>query len=123
MITRIEEFRIDDKIFVYINMSGITDDNEFYSSIENTKQIIAQYPKQSLYTIVNLENIKLDSTTKDSFMDYTNHNAPYVKHCAVIGVDGVQKLMVGTAMKQSGRAAPHFAYTKDDAIEWLLKQD
>jgi hypothetical protein len=50
------------------------------------------------------------------------HNKPYMKVGAVTGVDGIKKIMVNMIFAMSKRTNMTFVSSKEQAIEWLLKQ-
>jgi len=120
---RIEEFKVGDRDFLYIDLSHFLKNEEFAEFAEMVKPIIAEHEEHSLYTITNIEDVRFDSKSKGLIVSFLVHNKPYVKYAAVIGLDGIKKMMVSTAAKLSGRGNIHFAFTKEQAIEWLLKQD
>jgi len=119
---RIEEFTQDGRDFVYLDMSGFKTNDEFARFIEESKPVIAKYAEGSLYTIANIESIKFDSETKKMVAEWTEHNKPYVKCGAVIGMTGVKKIMVNAVFALSGRKNMGSASSREKAIEWLLKQ-
>jgi hypothetical protein len=123
MNERIEEFTQDGKNFMYIDFSGYRTNEEFIDLILIAEPLIANYPKMSLYTISNIDNIRLDSKLKEIIAKYMEHNKPYVKYSALFGLDGIKKVMASSIAKMSGRENIHFAFTKEKAIEWLLEQD
>ena len=123
MTERIEEFTRDGKIFVYIDFSGITSDEDFSELCEIAGQVIAKYPEQSLYTISNIEKVRFDSNTKEIVVNFMQSNKPYVKYGIVIGIDGIKKMMVRSVLKLSGRANLNFCFTKEEAIDRLLKRE
>jgi hypothetical protein len=120
--TRLEEFTRDGKNFIYIDLSDIKKNEEFQEMFEIIKPIIEKYPEHSLYTITNIENIRYDSESKKLMVDYLEHNKPFVKFGAVIGLDGINKLMVTMSLKLSGRNDLVFAFTREQAVELLLKK-
>ena len=119
---RVEEFTQDGKNFIYIDFSGLKSDIDFTEIIKGVKMSVASYPERSLYTITNIENVRFDTNTKEIVAKYMEHNKPYVRCGAVVGLDGIKKMLVQTVMKLSGRSNLHFAFTKKQAIEWLLEQ-
>ena len=121
--SRIEEFSKDGKNFAYIDLSNIRVSEEFIEIIKSITPVIAKYPEKSLYTITNVENIRVDTEAKELIADYMKQNKPYVKYGAVIGLDGVKKLMLNVVFKLSGRNNMIAAYSKEQAIEILLKQE
>ena len=123
MMEHIEEFTRDGKSFMYIDFSGTKTNDGFLELINKTEPKIAKYPKQSLYTITNIDNIRFDSNSKKIAAEYLEHNKPYVKWGVVIGLDGVKKLLVSATAKMSGRTNIYFAFTKKEAIERLLRHE
>jgi hypothetical protein len=66
--------------------------------------------------------VKFDSETKNIIADWMEHNKPYVKFGAIIGFDGIKKIMVNAIFKLCGRKNMVFSSSKEQAIEFLLKQ-
>jgi len=120
---RIEEFSIDGKNFMYIDLSGIQSNEEFANLIKMIELEITKYPEQSVYTITNIEGIMFDTESREIAAQYMKFNKPYVKHGAMIGIDGIKKIMVQTAMQLSERGNLLFAFTKEQAIELLLQRE
>ena len=118
-----EEFSLEGKNFIYIDLSGTKSNNEFNERIKVIMPEIAKYPEKSLYTITNVENIRFDTKSKEIVAQYMTFNKPYVKFGAVIGIDGIKKIMINAIFALSGRSNMYFAFTKEQAIEWLLKQE
>jgi len=118
-----EEFSLEGKNFIYIDLSGTKSNNEFNERIKVIMPEIAKYPEKSLYTITNVENIRFDTKSKEIVAQYMIFNKPYVKFGAVIGIDGIKKIMINAIFALSGRSNMYFAFTKEQAIEWLLKQE
>ena len=117
-----EEFIRDGKNFIYIDLSGIKSNEEFNERILLIEPEISKHAEHSLYTITNVENIRFDSESKKIVARYMTRNKPYVKFGAVIGIDGIKKIMINAIFTLSGRNNMQFFLTKEQAIEWLLKQ-
>jgi len=120
---RIEEFVVDGKNFIYIDFSGISANDGFSDLVEVIKPVIAKYPEKSLYTITNIEDTRFDSGSRVIMSEYMKHNSAYVKYGAVIGLDGIKKIITTSAFKMSGRTNMYFASSRENAIEWLLQQE
>jgi len=118
-----EEFSIEGKNIMYVNLSNIKTAEKFLAAFEKIKPAIAAHPKHSLYTIANIEGVIIDSTSRDVFVKYLEHNKPYVIKGVLIGVDGVAKIVTNDMENKSGRDSFHIAFTKEKAIEWILQQD
>ena len=66
MAGRIEEFTIDGKNFMYVDVSNIKQNSGFVDVVERVKSLISQYPENSIYMILNIANISFDTETKKS---------------------------------------------------------
>jgi hypothetical protein len=123
MTERVQEFTRDGKTFITIDFSGYKTSEELLAVVELAKTTISAHPENSVYTVTDATDIRLDAETKEYFADYMKHNKPYVKYGAVIGIDGAKKMIVGSAFKLSERANMHYCFTKEQAIEWLKGQE
>lgn len=119
---RIEEFTRDGKSFVFMDLSGFKNVGEFKTVIEPARAIIAKYPRASLHTITDINGISFDSDVKRHVTSWMEGNKPFVRHGAVIGVDGVKKIILNSIFALAGRKNMQCLATKDEAIDWLLKQ-
>lgn len=120
---RIEEFTCDGESFIYFDFSGFKINYEFKRLTTEGKAIIEKYPKQSVYTITNIKGILFDTQTKEIFAQWAEHNKPYVKQGAMIGMDGIKKIMMGSVLEISGRENVGYAHTKEQAIKLLLSSE
>ncbi|MDR0454390.1 MAG: hypothetical protein LBH05_06235 [Deferribacteraceae bacterium] len=119
---RIEKFELDGKVFFYYDLSGFETNDDFIKFIEAAQEQIVKCDYNSLHTVTNIEGIRFDSETKEIVAGWMTRNGPYVKYGAIIGIDGIKKMMVNMILTISGRKNITFASTKEQAIEWLLKQ-
>jgi len=120
---RFEEFAVDGENFIYIDFSGIKSNEEFLEQARMIEPVVAKYPPNSLYTITNVQNTRIDSKSKEYVAKYMEHNKPYVKRGAVIGIDGIIKVLGNAIFSLSRRENLVFAYTKEQAIELLLGRE
>ena len=120
---RIDEFTVDGKNFMYIDLSHIKKNDIFLEVSSAATQSAAKYPEKSVYTIINIEGTMFDTDTKIIAAQCFEQNTPFVKYGAVIGLDGIKKIMLNAAFKISGRNNMHFCLNKEHAIEWLLQQE
>ena len=120
---RIEEFSLHGKSFMYIDLSGLKSNDGYIELIELIETAVAKYPRNSLYTISNIENVRFGTRAKGHIVRCMEHNKPYVKCAAVIGFDGVKKIMGSMAAALSGRDSLLFAFSREQAIEMLLQNE
>jgi len=119
---RIEEFKRDDKDFIYYDLSNFETNDEFIEFTKAATERITKYAEHSLYTITNIKDVRFDSETKNIVAKWMDCNRPYVKYGAVIGFDGIKKIMVNAIFKICGRKNMTFTSSKEQAIEFLLKK-
>ena len=120
---RFDEFTLDGKNFMYIDFSDVKTNEEFLELIKKIKPAIAKHPPYSLLTITNIENVRIDTESKELVAQYMEQNKPYIKYGAVFGLDGIKKIISNAIFKLSGRKNMFFAFTKEQAIELLLKSE
>ena len=53
--------------------------------------------------------------------EYASHNTPYIKASALVGVSGVQKVVLAAIKALTGRDF-YLADTMEEAQEWLVQQ-
>jgi hypothetical protein len=121
MDERIEEFTQDGKNFIYFDLSEFKTNDEYKKFIETAKERMPKYAESSLYTITNIKGVSFDTETKRIIAEWMAFNRPYVKRGAVIGFDGIKRIVVSAIFKLSGRTNMAFVSDKEHAIEWLLK--
>jgi hypothetical protein len=119
---RIEEFKQNEKNFIYLDLSGFKTNDEYRKFVEAAKTHISKYAKSSLYTITNIRDVNFDTETKRVIAEWMDFNRPYVKFGAVMGFDGIKRMIVNSIFKLSGRKNMAFVSSKEEAVEWLLKQ-
>lgn len=116
---RIEEFKQGNKSFIYFDLSGLQDNVEIEALVFSAKERIAKYPSQSLYTITNVSDIVFDTRTKEIAAQWMEFNRPYVVNGAVIGLDGVRKIMYNAVLKLTSRTNMKVFTTRQQAIDWM----
>jgi len=118
---RVEEFTKNGKTIVLIDFSGLSSDVDFSEVIKTAEPMIASHPEGTVFTITNIANLKFDSHTREIAAKYMENNKPYVKYGVIIGLDGIKKMMARTVMKLSGRTNVEFAFTKENAIDIIMR--
>ena len=122
MKQRIEEFTMEEKQFLYFDLSEFKTNDEYAELIEAANGYMVKYAEKSIYTITNIRDVKFDTETKKIIAKWMEHNKPYVKYGAVIGFDGIKRMVVNLIFKMSGRKNMTFATDKEAAIKWLLER-
>jgi hypothetical protein len=118
------EMNYKEKKILCLDLSGLElkDKEEFKSHVENAKKTIAQYPPKSVLLITNIANTGFDTETAAVMADYATHNTSYVKASAIVGISGVQKIVLITIKSVTGRDF-FISNTMQEAQDWLVHQD
>jgi hypothetical protein len=120
MEDRIELFDFEGRKFIYYDVSHFKNNTQFKEFIEYAKTVIRQYPAEgSLFSVTNIEGVIYDTETKNVVAEWMDFNRPYIKQGAVIGLDGIKRIMVNSILKMSRRSNMKFFRTRDEAVKWL----
>jgi hypothetical protein len=120
---RIEQFDFEGKRFIYYDVSHFKNNVQFKEFIAYAKTVIQQSPAEgSLFSITNVEGVIYDTETKNIVAEWMDFNRPYIKLGAVIGLDGIKRIMVNSILKMSGRNNMKFFRSRDEAAQWLAVQ-
>lgn len=83
--------------------------------------LVSQEPPKSALFITNVTNVNFNSKMTELFKEYASHNTPYAKASALVGISGLQKVILTTVKKLTGRDF-YLADTFEEAREWVVKQ-
>jgi hypothetical protein len=120
---RIEEFTRDGKNFIFLDLSRFKEVGDYKSVIEPSKAVISKYPPASLYTITDISGVNFDLDVKRTVAAWMDGNKAHVKCGAVIGVDGVKRIVVNSIFALAGRKNMRCVANREEAIAWLLGQE
>jgi hypothetical protein len=91
------------------------------SPFEEAKRLIATRPEKSVRVLTNVIGTELSRTTSQIIKDFATQNKPYVKASAVVGVEGLKKIIYNAVQTVSGRHISSFD-TMEQAKDWLAAQ-
>jgi hypothetical protein len=111
------------KTIFCMDISGLQskDKQEFQNRVEQAKEIIRKHPPKSLLIITEVTNTGFDAAIAGIIKDYAQHNTPYVKASAIVGIVGWSKIIL-TAVKTATGRDFYLADTFEEAKEWLVNQ-
>ncbi|MFZ1976708.1 MAG: STAS/SEC14 domain-containing protein [Bacteroidota bacterium] len=117
------ELEYKGKAIFCMDISGLQskDIQEFYKHVNHAEEMIRKHPPKSLLVITEVTNTGFDTAVAGIIKDYAQHNTPYVKASAVVGIVGWSKIIL-TAIKTATGRDFYLADTMEDAKEWLVKQ-
>ena len=95
--------------------------DEIVTIVHEGKKLIATEAKNSVLTLTDVTNTRNNAAVVRVLKEYTTYNRPFVKAGAVVGLDGLKKVVFEAIMKFSRREF-FVAQSIERAKEWLVKQ-
>ncbi len=92
-------------------------------AIEEAAKVIDQQPPLSILGLVDVSKSSFDKQLADSLKAFSEHNKPFMKMTAVVGVEGVKGIIMSAIIKFTGRKNLIAKNSVDEAKEWLVGQD
>jgi len=119
----VHEINYKGKTIFCLDVAGLKlkDKPEFQKLIENAKEQICKYPPKSLLSLTNVADTGFDTEVAAVIGEYAAHNTPYIKASAIVGISGVQKVVLAAIKAITGRDF-YLADTVGEALEWLVEQ-
>jgi hypothetical protein len=117
----VTEFNYQGKNILCLDVAGLKlkDKPEFQLHIENAKEQIKKHPPKSLLIITNVTDTGFDTQIAAIMGEYADHNTPFVKASALVGISGVQKVVLAAIKAMIGRDF-YLADTMEEAEEWQI---
>lgn len=105
----------------YIDFSGLQTENEVIEVLVESKIEIRSHPIKSMINLANITGMHFNNSIKELFFEFVKGNANYVLHSAIVGVDGIRRIVFNGIMKLSGRDVRCFNLV-EDAKKWLVER-
>lgn len=102
----------------YLDFSGCNIE-EGHQVIEAAKPLIRSKPEKTVLTLTYTDGGKFDSEIIGSLKEFTQANEPYVKAAAVVGIKGLQKIVLDAVSIFSKREFANFD-NLEDAKKYLI---
>jgi hypothetical protein len=117
------EFNYKGKTILCMDIAGLQskDKPEFLKLVNHAKEIIRKQPPKSMLLITKVTKTGFDSEVASIIKEYAQHNTPFVKASAVVGIEGWAKVILTAIKTLTGREF-HLSDTMEDAQEWLVQQ-
>ena len=120
MKVRMEEFTAGGRDFLYLDMSGLRSPGDFLPIIEAAGPIVGKYGPASLHTITDVKRSLIDTAVKEALMAMMSRNKPHVRSGAILGADGIKKIMLNSMFTLCGRRDMVYVDTREQGVERLL---
>jgi hypothetical protein len=110
------------KNIIYIDLSGMKNQDEIMQLEKEASELIRQQPPKSALTLTNMDGMYFNNTLKSYFESLVKLNAPHVKSGAVIGMNGLISIMYNAFVSMTGRNIKSHK-SKEEAMEYLVSQN
>jgi hypothetical protein len=107
------------KKILYINYAGLSREEEL-AQIEKATQMLVETNIRDNLTLSDLRGALVDQDFMESSKDHGQISRNYTKKAAVLGVEGVRKILLKAVNTFSGNPREPFS-TKEEAMDWLAK--
>lgn len=106
--------------YLDISQYDINSIDKIEEEMNEAKELIANDPSKACLAITDVSGVVFNTQIADLFKDYAKHNTPYVKASALVGIGGVQKVILMAVKRLTGRDF-YLANTLEEAKEWVVK--
>ncbi|TCO06929.1 hypothetical protein [Natronoflexus pectinivorans] len=105
----------------YIDFSNLKNIEEIKAVINESKNFIRSQPPKSMINLANIEGMHFNGEIKELFVEYVKGNANHVFQSAIIGVDGLRRIVFNGVLKLTGRDV-RCLESKQAAMDWLAER-
>jgi hypothetical protein len=122
-MSRISVISHEGKNIIYIDFSNMktSQKEEVYKLFNDANALISKNLPKSARIVTNLTNLGFDKEMSNGFKIYASNNTPYVKASALVGVTGLQKVIL-TIVKTFTKREFYLANNIEDAKNWVSKE-
>jgi predicted dinucleotide-utilizing enzyme len=109
------------KQILRMDFANLHDTAETLGHIAEAKAIVAQQPKASLLVLLVVSGSTFNKEVVAAIRDLAEHDRPFVIASAIVGVEGLQALILKTVSRVTRRSFKLFS-DEDAAMDWLIAQ-
>jgi len=106
------------KKVVLVNLAGCGPQTTF-GVLDDAAGVIASFPPKSALILTDSTDATYNAEVSAAMKAFTAKNSPYVKGSAVVGADGMRKVLVSAIRVATKRDIRTFD-TRDEALDWLV---
>jgi len=104
-----------------IDFSNLQKTDEILREVETAREIVARQPPASVRTLTCVNGARYTPPVMDALKKLTAHNKPYVTAAAVVGMEGLHRVLFRAVVLFSRRNIESFDRI-DEARDWLAAQ-
>ncbi|MBN2108098.1 MAG: hypothetical protein JW832_11795 [Deltaproteobacteria bacterium] len=114
------EYEYNGRKIIFLDLNGVQPDG-IKSRVELAKTLIFASQPDSVLLLTDFRDMRYDRERTDYAKQVSIDIKPFVKKSALLGIEGLKKIIMQSLMVFSGRTnMKPFAEVKD-ALEWLIK--
>lgn len=104
-------------LLIDFSHSGI---DQISQTIAQAKPLIAREPQQSVLSLVDTTGSSFDIKISQALQEFSAHNKPYMKMSALVGVEGLQKVIYFAVLTFTKRKNLVLKTSREEALDWLV---
>jgi hypothetical protein len=105
---------------ILIDLKGVQPEG-IKSRVEGAKKIILASQPDSVLLLTDFRDMRYDKERTDYAKQVSKDIKPFVKKSALLGVEGLKKIILNSIITFSGRTNMKPFLEVKDALEWLIK--
>lgn len=111
------------KKILKLDFKGLSqsDQLEIKQALDETQKQIAKEKPNSVLIITIVNDLSFNKTMTQEFTDFANANKSFIKASTLVGLKGIQSIVVSAVKTFTGRDF-HVSKTEQEALDWLEKQ-
>jgi hypothetical protein len=90
------------------------------ATIAQAKPLIASEPPLSILCLVDTSESKFDIEISKAIQNFSEHNKPHMKMTALVGVEGLQKVVYFAVLTFTKRTNIVLKNSRAEALDWLV---
>ncbi len=94
--------------------------DQIQATIALAKPLIVRESPLSVLSLVDTTDSNFDIKISKAIQDFSAHNKPYMKMTALVGVDGLQKVIYFAVLTFTKRTNIALKNNREEALDWLV---
>lgn len=115
---RVSWSKLGDRKLLRIDVSGLSKTADIVRVLESAK-MKPTVPKHSLLAMTIVDGATIDRDVLDAASDLLDHNRPYVKAAAIVGLKAMQRAAFRMKVRGADKKSLAAFGDEDEAMEWL----
>ncbi len=104
----------------YIDFSDLKTVEEIDGVMIESKTFIRAQAMKSMFNLANIQNMHFNGKIKDLFVEFISGNADHVYQSAIVGVDGIRRIVFNAVLRLTGRDV-RCHDSVEAALNWLAE--